>query len=394
MRFALLLLALNLALVLHELGHLVAALLMRVPVREVQLGLGPPLLSFKARGVRYGLGSLLVGARVELAGENPFRKGARPPGDAAGDGMLSPRRRLALALAGPLGSALAGVALLTILHWVGTHVPVTLTVGKVLPGSPAAIAGVQPGDRVERLDGQEPESWGRVLEGIQQFEGAAVPLLVRRGDQVQELSLALPSNGRRSEIDLGISQQYSFRSLPLPGAVGAATVHASLQVATVLETARGLLSSPADAGLTPVVGVRQSAERSAPGADTFLRGAAMWCLLLALLHLLPIPPLDGGVALLAAIGLWRKRPLSPAVELALAALGLLLVLGVGALWVRQRVPARGTPTSPPGPVVPAPAAIGDGSSPDTPAPPRAPASPPPLEPLIAPPAPAAGAAVP
>src|SRR5690606_13394206 len=73
LRYALLLLALNLALVLHELGHLAAALIMRVKVREVRLGLGPPLFTVRARGVRYSVGSLLIGAHVELEGENPFR---------------------------------------------------------------------------------------------------------------------------------------------------------------------------------------------------------------------------------------------------------------------------------------------------------------------------------
>lgn len=363
MRFALLLLALNLALVLHELGHLVAAMCMRLKVRKVQLGLGPPLFSFKARGVRYALGSLLVGASVELVGENPFRQRSGPAADAA-TSTITPARKLVLALAGPLGSALAAVGLLAALHMAGTHVPVRLTVGKVLPGSPAAISGIQPGDRIQRIGELEPDGWSEFLEAAQQFEGDHVPLVVLRGEDAHQLDFTLPSPGRRSESDLGISLQYSYRGLPLHSAIGAALVHASLQVGALTDAARMLLSSPADAGLSPVLDVRQTAERSSPGADTFMRGAAMWCLLLALLHLLPIPPLDGGVALLAAIGLWRKRPVSPAVELGVALAGLLLVLGIGVLWVRQRIPIRPAPAAlaPAAPAPTPPNAIGSPTS--------------------------------
>src|SRR5690606_39078584 len=133
------------ALVLHELGHLLAALALRLRVRHISLGLGPPLLSWKKGGTRLSLGSLLLGARVEVEGDNPFLPSAEAPEQGARSLHQRPGARLLLALAGPLGSALFAWMLLIGLHLAGTHVPVPLTVGKILHGSAAASAGVQPG---------------------------------------------------------------------------------------------------------------------------------------------------------------------------------------------------------------------------------------------------------
>ena len=58
------------ALVLHELGHFLAARLCRVSVTHAGLGWGPKILSYRVRGVEYQLRLLPVGAfiRMDMAG--------------------------------------------------------------------------------------------------------------------------------------------------------------------------------------------------------------------------------------------------------------------------------------------------------------------------------------
>ena len=54
------------AMLIHELGHLAAARICKVPAGELGLGWGPRLASFRARGVEYKLHALPVGAYVRL----------------------------------------------------------------------------------------------------------------------------------------------------------------------------------------------------------------------------------------------------------------------------------------------------------------------------------------
>ena len=59
---------LALALIVHELGHLVAARRCNVRASELSLGLGPRLLGFRLGGVRFSLRVLPLGSFVRLDG--------------------------------------------------------------------------------------------------------------------------------------------------------------------------------------------------------------------------------------------------------------------------------------------------------------------------------------
>jgi len=57
-----------LALIVHELGHLMAARLCKVPASELGLGLGPRLAGFRVGGIRFNLRAIPVGSFVRLDG--------------------------------------------------------------------------------------------------------------------------------------------------------------------------------------------------------------------------------------------------------------------------------------------------------------------------------------
>ena len=66
-----------LALIIHELGHLLAARLCKVPASELGLGLGPRIAGFRLGGIRFNLRAIPVGSFVRLDGARLKEKSVR-----------------------------------------------------------------------------------------------------------------------------------------------------------------------------------------------------------------------------------------------------------------------------------------------------------------------------
>jgi len=132
----------------HELGHFLVAKWLDVKVVRFSVGFGPRLLGFTRGETEYRLAALPLGGYVKMAGDDP---GAVPLPEDQGRGFLeqSPFRRFLIAVAGPAANLVFPflVYLAIGLLQNGSPVPGPV-VGTVSPGSPAAEAGLQPGDRI------------------------------------------------------------------------------------------------------------------------------------------------------------------------------------------------------------------------------------------------------
>jgi regulator of sigma E protease len=132
----------------HELGHFVVAKLLDVKVVRFSVGFGPRLVGFTRGETEYRIAALPLGGYVKMAGDDP---GEAPKPEDQGRGFLeqSPFRRFLIALAGPAANLVFPVVLYLALGLLqnGKLVPGPV-VGTVAPGSPAARAGLQPGDRI------------------------------------------------------------------------------------------------------------------------------------------------------------------------------------------------------------------------------------------------------
>ena len=189
---------LGLLVLVHEVGHFIVARLFRVRVLEFGVGFPPRAKVLRDVGETvYTLNWLPIGGFVKLEGED---------GDEAGD----PRSFAAQALWKKLVILLAGVAMNVVLAFaifagialtgdpaIGVYVPY------VDPGSPAETASVRVGDVIERVEGQaygmftglEP-----LLDDLRDQAGQTVALTVRRGDDLVELTATLRT---ADEVDAG-----------------------------------------------------------------------------------------------------------------------------------------------------------------------------------------------
>jgi regulator of sigma E protease len=345
------LLALGLLLAVHELGHLLAARLLGVSVPRFTVGFGPPLLSFQLLGTEYVIAAIPIGASATIHGMNPHTPGL-DPADPRSYSAQRPWKRVAITLAGSLANYLFALGVLLTLYASGTHVVVPLTVGTVTPGSEAARAQLLPGDRILSVDGLAVKSWSEFVEFIGRSPGQERTLVIVRHEDSRVVQVR-PRADERGVGRIGVSQQYVYREHPLGEALTQSLMHTQRVAAEALSLVWSLVSGPTPAAEPPssVAVVRQSSGAASTGWDAFLRVLGALSMALALLHLVPVPGLDGGRLLFLTIEAARRRPVSPRVETLANTVGFLAIaaaiLAVAVAEVRRALPslnpARGAP---------------------------------------------------
>jgi regulator of sigma E protease len=331
MRALLALLALGVLLTAHEFAHLLAARIFGTRAIVFSFGIGPPLFGFRALGQRWALGAIPFGGWLRLEGENPH-----DPTRVSGVpfAALSAGRRLAIFAAGPLGSWLLAVGLLTGLFVAGTHHPAGTVVGGVEPGSRAAAAGLRPGDRITTVDGAPVQTWSELVDALGAHQGTEATLGIVRGTESLRMELT-PEVDAEGRAHIGLRQLYTFERLRPSEAFRRAVRQSGIIVERLLGEAADVLVQPWGGTVRHhTVGtlVWGAAEAAGASADALVRGLAALSLALALFFLLPLPALDGGRMLLTLWEAMAGRPVDARVQTLLQTVSLLA--GVAAVtWL-------------------------------------------------------------
>jgi regulator of sigma E protease len=185
---------------IHELGHLIAAKLLDVRVLRFSIGFGRPLVRLRGRETDYQLALIPLGGYVRLLGEDPADVvGA----DAHRAWNARPVwQRTLVVLAGPV----ANLALPIVLYFAafaGHHELTSSIVGDVVPGSPAALAGLVAGDRVTAVDGDEIRYWEDLERAIERRPAVALPVAIERRGKPLDLTLT-PSRDADGRAAVGV----------------------------------------------------------------------------------------------------------------------------------------------------------------------------------------------
>ena len=240
-------------------------------------------------------------------------------------------KRIAVIAAGPLANILVAFVIFTAVYATGapTSQPSNEVAG-VTAHTPAAAAGLHPGDRVVAVNGHQANTFDAVSLLIRSSRGRAITVTVVRAGRTITL-------GPRKTIKLGNRWIWGFEpaaklaTYPLGHSAGLAASDCWRVVTGTFGAFGSLFHEHGSSQLTSTVGiVRISAAALKVGFNYYLQIVGLVSMSLALLNLLPLLPLDGGHILFSIIEAFRRRALAREVYERVSVIGFALII---LIWV-------------------------------------------------------------
>ena len=346
--------------IIHELGHFIAARLVKIEVDEFGIGLPTPgaITLFTWQGTRFTLNWLPLGGFVRPKGEND-------PDIEGGLAAAVPWKRLFVLIAGPLMNLITAVIVFSIIiNQMGGIMAVSndnadlqsILVTEVVPNSPAEQAGLQMGDVLVKANGQPLNNENSLGTVVSKNADLPVSFIVNRDGQEFELTITPRMNEQQQRPMIGIGYcsgcsfnrittvtenlKYSFQftgeqikalvTLPirlfrgtvppeqgrLIGMKGIFDIMGQ-SVASDVEASRANAALPASARSNPY---------DAPVQTLFL--IASLSISLGIFNLFPFPALDGGRIIFVIPEILFRRRVPHQFENLVHGFGMILLLGV------------------------------------------------------------------
>jgi membrane-associated protease RseP (regulator of RpoE activity) len=374
---------------LHELGHFVTAKWSGMKVTEFFIGFGPRIWSFQRGETEYGFKVIPGGAYVRIVGMNNLDE-ADPADEPRTYRQQSFPKRLLVVSAGSIMHLLQAFVLLVLLLGVvgvpggtltGDASPQGWDVGEVRDGSAADDAGLRADDRIVAVDGERASTFDSLAEALDAYEvGDEVTFTVERDGDTLTTAAVLGARPRSVGGDVGSpflgvghSTYYATERI----GVGRAITQAPGEMASFAgEALKAMASFFSPSGLGDFADNVSTAGEEAPEGDTgggsqasgddgsenrliSIYGAVRlgaqlseqgWApvlllfftinIFIAILNMVPLPPLDGGHAAVAVYERVRSRggrryhaDMAKLLPLTYAVVMGMILLGVASLYL-------------------------------------------------------------
>ena len=324
----------SLAIAVHEFGHFIVALKLGLRVERFSLGFGPAIWRKTWRGVEYRISWIPLGGYVSIPDVDPEGTKAMEGGGDAARSEIPAWKEILVALAGPAMNVVLAAVLAVALSLVpgARFGEIGSVVGAVLPEGPAAKAGMQPGDRVLSVAGRPVSTWKELMTEIQIVGESEARFVVLRGGEEVALAIAPERDRTTGACFIMAAPQKAEGDTPgtwLPARSPLKQLSndagAIFRVLKALVTPKEMKAT-GQALIGPVniaQGIYYSMRRDFCDGIGFLRFLNVN---LAVVNLLPIPVLDGGLIMFALIALVFRRRVPEKVVNALSMAFLCLLL--------------------------------------------------------------------
>lgn len=331
----------SVAIAIHEFGHFIVALKLGLKVERFSIGFGPAIWKKTWRGVEYRISWIPLGGYVMIPDVDPEGTKAIEGGEKGEKGprqKVSAWKEIAVAVAGPA----MNIVLAVVLAFVLAAIPSvkfgeqTAEVADTIEGTPAAKAGLKPGDTVVSVGGKKVSSWSEMQVEVQIVGSAEAEFVLRNADGIErtvrmtperdEVSGAYYIGATRSAVAASwMPDRNPFKQL-------------AWDAGSIFRVLKGLVT-PKEAKNTAkalggpqmiVEGIYKSVRQDFWDGVGFLRFLNVN---LAVLNLLPIPVLDGGLILFALFSLIFRRRVPEKVVGLLSTGFMYLLLGAMAILI-------------------------------------------------------------
>ena len=345
-----------LAILIHEFGHFIVALKLGLRVEAFSIGFGPALWKKKVNGVEYRISAIPLGGYVSIPDVDPEGTKALEGSKSTNEGEQRTRipawKEILVAVAGPAMNVVLAVVLAIVLALVpGVKFgELPAEIGDVIPDGPAAKAGMKSGDVVVSVGGRKVETWTEMQTEVQIAGGKTVEVVVERScasltsgkDSASPLSVVLSVTPERNEV----TGAWYIMALSVSNETGAVAwmpnrnplKQLAWDAGSIFRVLKGLVT-PKEAAATsaalggPVMiaeGLYRQVRRDPWDGLGFLRFLNVN---LAVLNLLPIPVLDGGLILFSLFALVFRRRIPDVVVKATSLCFMVLLMGLMALLI-------------------------------------------------------------
>ncbi|MFA5145427.1 MAG: RIP metalloprotease RseP [Candidatus Omnitrophota bacterium] len=327
---------LSVIIIIHELGHFMAAKKTGVRVEQFSLGFGPRLFKKKKQDTEYSISAIPLGGFVKFSGDNPEEY----TGKSYEYLSKSPGQRFQIIFLGPFLNYVLGFLCFWIIFFAG-YPTFTTKVGGLLDGFGAREAGLQVGDKITAIDGEKVAFW----EDLQN--------IIQSKEQPSKVKLSILRDNKEFTVDVQIKEKESGGRPGHKRKVGLLGIAPSDEIVKVRHGffESFLLGIKKTWSLTALtykslwhmvtgkISIRESvtgplgifditSKAASLGIIAVLHLVAVLSISLGIFNLLPLPVLDGGHILLLGIEKIRGRALGIKAERVITQIGVTLIVSL------------------------------------------------------------------
>lgn len=334
----------------HEMGHYLVARWCGIGSQAFSIGFGPELIGFTDKhGTRWKISAIPLGGYVKFIGDESATSSPVDVDSAKLSEDEQQRafhtqpvwKRAATVFAGPAFNIILTVIIFSVFFALfGRQISDPLIAG-VQPGSPAAEAGFEAGDRFISVDGEKITTFSDVQRIVSGRAGDKLNFTVERNGKMVDLQ-AVPAIVERTDplgnkIKLGAigvettEAVGNFRRIeygPLES-VGQAVMETGYIISRTGEFFQRFAVGREDKCQLggPIKIANMAGKAASQGFDWLIQLMAMLSVGIGLLNLFPLPPLDGGHLVFYAVEAIKGSPVSAAAQEIFYRAGFLLVMG-------------------------------------------------------------------
>jgi len=303
----------------HEFGHFLVAKLFNVKVLKFSLGFGPKLVGKKVGETEYVISALPLGGYVKMLGENDEEI---VPEEADRSFSEQPvLNRIAIAAAGPIFNFVLAFLVFCGIYLLSGYPIMTAEVGHVRPSSTADKAGILKGDVIEYIEDKKISEWKDIKKFIEESSGKGITMTLMRegkristtvfpkeetvknifGEEIKSPLIGIVASGNIEKLQLS-----PFQAIKKGGEKTWEVT--ALTILTVVKLFQGVVPLKTLGG--PIMIGQLTGNLARENIGYLLPFMAVISINLAILNLLPVPVLDGGMILFFLIEMVIKKPIS------------------------------------------------------------------------------------